>query len=362
MKRRQLLTGAFAAAGTGALASPAVGQSEPDLRWRLVSSFPKNTILYFGAEYLTKRVAELTNNKFQIQAFGPGELVPPLQVLDAVQNGTIESGSSASYYYLGKDMTFGFDCAVPFGLNARQQNAWLYHGGGLQLLRQFFKEYNIYNIPSGNTGAQMGGWFRKEIKSVDDLKGLKFRCSGFAAQVLSRVGVVPQMIGAGDVYPALERGAIDAAEWVGPYDDEKMGFYRVAKFYYYPGWWEGSAQVSTYAHLPHWEALPAQYKTALECACAEASVWMQSRFDAENPSALKRLVANGAQLRPFTREMMSACYEAAFELYHEVAASNPRFKTVFEPWLKFREEEYLWFRVAESTFDNFVYAQAQRKT
>jgi TRAP-type mannitol/chloroaromatic compound transport system substrate-binding protein len=202
---------------------------------RLASSFPKNTILYFGAEYLTKRVAELTNNKFQIQAFGPSELVPPLQVLDAVQNGTIECGSSASYYYLGKDFTFGFDCAVPFGLNARQQNAWLYHGGGLQLLRQFFKEYNIYNIPSGNTGAQMGGWFRREIKSVEDLKGLKFRCSGFAGQVLSRVGVVPQLIGAGDVYPALERGAIDAAEWVGPYDDEKMGFYKVAKFYYYPG-------------------------------------------------------------------------------------------------------------------------------
>jgi TRAP-type mannitol/chloroaromatic compound transport system substrate-binding protein len=362
MKRRRFLMGTLAASSASAITAPAIAQVTPEVRWRLASSFPKNTILYFGAEYLTRRVAELTDNKFKIQAFGPGELIPALQVLDAVQNGTIECGSSASYYYLGKDFTFGFDCAVPFGLNARHQNAWLYHGGGLQLLRAFFKEYNIYNIPSGNTGAQMGGWFRKEIKTVDDLKGLKFRCSGFAGQVLSRIGVVPQMLGAGDVYPALERGAIDAAEWVGPYDDEKMGFYKVAKFYYYPGWWEGSAQVSTYVHLPQWEALPAQFKAALESACAEASVWMQSRFDAENPPALRRLIANGAQLRGFSTEIMKACYEAAFRLYDEVASSNSHFKTILEPWLRFREEEYLWFRVAENSFDNFVYAQSQRKT
>jgi TRAP-type mannitol/chloroaromatic compound transport system substrate-binding protein len=357
MQRRKFLSGALGG-GAATIAVPAIAQSQPEVKWRLCSSFPKSSeILYRSVEVIARRVAALTDNRFQIQTFAAGEIVPALAVLDAVQNGTIEAGSTASYYYIGKDITFCFDCAVPFGLNARQQNAWMHHGGGLELLREFFASYNVYNIPSGNTGTQMGGWFRKEINSLDDMKGLKFRCSGFAGQVLSRLGVVPQQIAGGDVYPALERGTIDAAEWVGPYDDEKMGFYNVAKYYYYPGWWEGSAQVTSYINKEHWERLPALYKAALECACLDASVWMQSKFDAENPSALRRLVANGAILKPFPREVMVTCYETAFQLYREIAASNANFKRILDPWLKFRDEQYLWFRVAENSFDNFVYSQ-----
>ncbi len=357
MQRRKFLSGALAG-GAATIAAPAVAQSQPEVKWRLCSSFPKSSeILYRSVEVVARRVAALTENRFQIQTFPAGEIVPALAVLDAVQNGTIEAGSTASYYYIGKDITFCFDCAVPFGLNARQQNAWMHHGGGLELLREFFAAYNVYNIPSGNTGTQMGGWFRKEINSLDDMKGLKFRCSGFAGLVLSRLGVVPQQIAGGDVYPALERGTIDAAEWVGPYDDEKMGFYNAAKYYYYPGWWEGSAQVTSYINKEHWERLPPLYKSALECACLDAGVWMQSKFDAENPAALRRLVANGAILKPFPREVMVSCYETAFQLYREIAASNANFKRILEPWLKFRDEQYLWFRVGENSFDNFVYSQ-----
>jgi TRAP-type C4-dicarboxylate transport system substrate-binding protein len=225
------------------------------------------------AEYLAKRVAEATDNKFQIRVFAGGEIVPALQVLDAVQNNTVELGHTASYYYVGKDPTFSFDCTIPFGMNTRQMNAWMMHGGGLQLMRELFKDYNVYNIPAGNTGAQMGGWYRKEIKTVADLNGLKFRIAGLAGAILTKLGVVPQVIPGGDIYPALEKGTIDAAEWVGPYDDEKLGFYKVAKYYYYPGWWEGNAQLSLYVNIGQWESLPKAYQAILTAACAEADMW-----------------------------------------------------------------------------------------
>src|SRR4030088_795279 len=282
MDRRKFLAAGGAGLAASTVAAPAIAQSAPTLKWRMTTSWPKSLDTIFGgAEYLAKRVAEATDNKFQIRVFAGGEIVPALQVLDAVQNNTVEMGHTASYYYVGKDMTFGLDCTIPFGMNARQMNAWITHGGGLDLLRNFFKDYNIYNIPAGNTGAQMGGWYRKEIKTVDDLKGLKFRIgSGLAGAALTKLGAVPQTIPGGDIYPALEKGTIDAAEWVGPYDDEKLGFYNVAKYYYYPGWWEGSAQVTSYINKEHWERLPALYKSALECACLDASVWMQTKFDA----------------------------------------------------------------------------------
>ena len=210
---------------------------------------------------------------------------------------------------------------------------------------------------AGNTGAQMGGWFRQELKSPDDIKGLKFRIAGLAGQVIAKLGGVPQQIGGGDIYPALEKGTIDAAEWVGPYDDERLGFYKIAKFYYYPGWWEGNAQLWMYVNLDQWAQLPPAYKAVFEAACAETNNWMQAKYDAENPAALRRLVANGAQLRPFSREMMQAAYKASFEVYDEIAAKNPKFKKIYEAWKAFREDQYLWFRVAENTFENFVYTQ-----
>src|SRR5690348_12421942 len=268
MRRRAFLaSGGLGLAGAAALAAPAIAQSQPEIKWRMAASWPKSLdTLFGGAELLAKRVAESTDNKFQIRAFAGGEIVPALQVLDAVQNNTVELGHTASYYYVGKDTTFAFDCTIPFGMNTRQQNAWMTHGGGMELLRDFFKGYNIYNIPAGNTGAQMGGWYRKEVKTVEDLKGLKFRIGGSGGAVLTKLGVVPQTIAGGDIYPALEKGTIDAAEWVGPYDDEKLGFYKVAKYYYYPGWWEGQAQLSAYINLGQWEQLPKSYQAILMAA------------------------------------------------------------------------------------------------
>src|SRR5207237_1234636 len=245
MRRRSLMAGGGVGLVGAALAAPAIAQSQPEVKWRLASSFPKSLdTIYGAAEVLAKRVAEATDNKFQIRVFAAGEIVPAFQVLDAVQNNTVEMGHSASYYFIGTDPTFALRCTVPFGMNYRQMNAWMTHGGGLQLLRDFFKDYNIYNIPAGNTGAQMGGWWRKEIKTVDDLKGIKFRIGGLGGAVLGKLGVVPQQIPGGDIYPALEKGTIDAAEWVGPYDDEKLGFYKVGIYYYYPGWRAGQTPVA----------------------------------------------------------------------------------------------------------------------
>ena len=362
MKRRDFLTAAGAGLAASALAAPALAQGAPEIRWRMASSFPKSLdILFGGAELVARRVAELTDNKFQIRVFAAGEIVPGLQVLDAVQAGTVELGQTPSYYYVGKDPTFALETTLPFGLNARQHRAWMMRGGGRELIAEFMKDYNIHPIPAGNTGAQMGGWFRKEIKSLEDLKGLKMRIAGIAGQVMTRLGVVPQQIAGGDIYPALEKGTIDAVEWVGPYDDEKLGFQKVAKYYYYPGWFEGSAQVSMYVNQGQWQQLPKQYQTALETACAEAYEWILAGYDAQNPLALRRLVADGAQLRPFPRDALEAAYKVSFQIYDEIAAQNANFKKIYDHWRKFRDDQYLWFRVAENPFENFVYAMTAQQ-
>jgi TRAP-type mannitol/chloroaromatic compound transport system substrate-binding protein len=363
MKRRLFLKAAGVGAAATTIAAPAIAQSMPEVRWRLASSFPKSLDTLYGAsEMISKRVAAATDNKFQIRPFAAGEIVPGLQVLDAVQAGTVELGHTANYYYVGKDPTFAFDTAIPFGLNARQQFAWMHYGGGNELMGEFFKNYNIHAIPAGNTAVQMGGWYRKEIKTVKDFEGLKFRIGGFAGQVLAKLGVVPQQLAGGDIYPALEKGTIDAAEWVGPYDDEKLGFHKVAKFYYYPGWWEGGPQLSTIINIAQWNTLTPAYKAILEAACAEANVMMVAKYDAANPAALRRLIAGGAQLRPFSREIMEACLKAANELYAETSAKNANFKKVYDSWVKFRDEETLWFRVAEGAYDSFMsYASANKK-
>jgi TRAP-type mannitol/chloroaromatic compound transport system substrate-binding protein len=362
MQRRGFIKSAAIGAstlGATSLAMPAVAQNMPEVKWRMASSFPKSLpTLYGGAEYLCSRIAAATDNRFQIRPFAAGEIVPALQVLDAVQNGTIECGQTAPYYYVGKDPTFGFGCTVPFGFNSRQQQAWMLQGGGLELMNDFTKDYNTTGFFAGNTGTQMGGWFRQELKSANDIRGLKFRIPGLAGLVVAKLGGVPQQIGGGDIYPALEKGTIDAAEWVGPYDDERLGFYKVAKYYYYPGWWEGNAQVWLYINRDQWGQLPPAYQAVLQSVCAETNNWMQAKYDAENAAALRRLVANGALLRPFPRDFMQAAYKAAFEVYDDIAVKNPRFKKVYDAWRAFREDQYLWFRVAENTFENFVYSQS----
>lgn len=361
MKRRDFIkvTG-LGAAGAATLAAPAIAQSMPEIKWRMPTSWPKSLdTLYGGAEMMAKAVAEATDNKFQIQTFAGGEIVPGLQVLDAVQNGTCEIGHTASYYYFGKDPTFTFGSSVPFGPNMRINQAWYMLGGGREVLNEFYKSYNVTSLLAGNTGCQMGGWFRKEIKTVNDLKGLKFRIGGFAGRVLQKLGAVPQQIAGGDIYPALEKGTIDGAEWVGPYDDEKLGFYKVAPHYYYPGWWEGGPILIAFVNLDKWNALPKYYQSVLEQAGHLANNWMMAKYDQANPQALRKLLAGGTKLHAFPQEVMEASFKAAKELHNEIATTNPSFKKVYESLTNFSNNDYSWFQVAELSYDSFMARHAQ---
>jgi TRAP-type mannitol/chloroaromatic compound transport system substrate-binding protein len=363
LDRRQFLTTTSAStlAVTCPIAAPAIAQNAPEVRWRLTSSFPKSLdALHGAAEVFAKAVAEMTDNRFQIQIFAPGEIVPGLQAADAVSNGTVECAHTSSYYYWGKDPTFAFGTTVPFGLNARMQNAWMYEAGGIDLLNAFYARYNIFALPAGNTGAQMGGWFRKEINRPQDLQGLKIRIGGFGGAVISRLGAVPQQIAGGDIYPALEKGTIDATEWVGPYDDEKLGFHRVAKFYYYPGWWEGQAMLHLFFNTAKWEELPRSYQAIVKAAAQMANTAMLARYDAHNPAALERLAREGAVLRPFSAEVLDACFAAANAVYDEIASKNADFRKVYEAVKAVRASGYLWFQLAEHTSDTYMMIQ-QRK-
>ena len=331
MKRRNFLATAGAGLAAGAVAKPAIAQSSPEIRWRLTSGFPKSLdTIYGGADFLAKFVSAATEGKFQIQPFSAGEIVGTFQAADAVSSGTVEMSHTAAYYYVGKDPTFAAAAALPFTLNARQLNAWNYYGGGIGLVNEFMAKHNLYALPGGNTGTQMGGWFRKEIKTVQDLQGLKMRIAGVAGQVMQKLGVIPQQVAGGDIYPSLERGTIDAAEWIGPYDDEKLGFQKVAPYYYYPGFWEGGLTIHFLFNKAKWESLPKNYQAILEAGCMAANVDMLAKYDAKNPAALRSLVGAGAQLRPFSPEILDAAYKATNEVYAEISAQNPDFKKIIE--------------------------------
>ena len=364
MHRRQFLktAGAGLAATTGAAFSTKAFADLPALKWRMASSFPKSLDTIYGAgEVLTKRLAEITDGKFEIRVFAGGEIVPALGVLDAVQQNTVECGHTASYYYHGKNKALSLDATIPFGLNARQLTGWMYHGGGMKLLREMFAQYNVVNFSGGNTGAQMGGWYRKEIKGIDDLKGLKIRIPGFGAEIFSHMGAVPQQLPGGEIYPALERGAIDAAEWTVPYDDEKLGFYKVAPFYYYPGWWEPGPQISFYVNKEQWEKLPRPYQAAFEAASQEASVLMLAGYDAKNPPAVQRLIQAGVQMRRYPDDVLLRAYETAQKLYDEESAKNPTFKTIYESMRAFQQLSDAWLSVSELPMANFMQAARRKK-
>ncbi len=361
MKRRQFLKTAGVGVAASAVAAPAIAQSMPEVKWRLTSSFPKSLDTLWGAsETFAKYCSEATDGKFQVQTFAAGEIVPALQALDAVSAGTVEMCHTATYYFVGKDPTWALFCSVPFGMNTRQQNAWFYDGDGMKLMNEFARKSNVYALVGGNTGAQMGGWFRKEINSVADLNGLKFRIAGLAGRTLQKLGVVPQQIAGGEIYPALEKGTIDAAEWVGPYDDEKLGFQKVARFYYYPGWWEGGTPQHFLINSAKWAELPKAYQAVATAAAGLANVEETARYDARNPQAIKRLVAGGAQLKPFPVPVMEACFKAANEMFAEINGTNAEFKKVYDNMVAFRNDEYLWWQVAEYTYDTFMIRSRSR--
>ncbi len=357
MQRRSFLKKASlgAVAGSAVLAAPAVADENPKINWKMTSSYgPSLPPLFSTSELFVKMIDEATGGNFNIRLYPGGEIVPAFEVMDAVGDGTVECGQTASYYYYGKDPSFCFDTAVPFGLNTRQMFSWMYNGDGMKLMRELFATRNIVNFPFGNTGTQMGGWYRKEIKKVEDLNGLKMRTAGFAGEVLARMGVVPQQIPAGDIYPSLEKGTLDAVEFVGPADDEALGLQKVAKYYYYPGWWEGSAQVSLYVNDEAYENLPKQYQSLIETATRAAGTNLTAKYDVENPEALRRLIADGAVLKAFPREVMDASFEASQEVYKEFCDKDEGFKKIYDNYMEFRDNVVPWFRVAEGSYDNYL--------
>ncbi|HUR88382.1 MAG TPA: TRAP transporter substrate-binding protein [Ramlibacter sp.] len=357
MDRRSLIKQAGLAGILAAGVAPAV-HAQAAIRWRLASSFPKSLDTIFkAAEVFSDSVKRASGGKFEISVHAAGELMPAFGVVDGVQQGSVECAHTAPYYFFGKDECFALGCAIPFGLNSRQMTAWMYEGNGLKLMREFYAKYNIVNFPAGNTGAQMGGWFRKEIKSLKDLKGVKMRIGGFGGKVLERIGGVPQNIPGGDIYPALEKGTIDAAEWVGPYDDQKLGFNKVAPYYYYPGWWEGGPELDVLINDKAWNALSPENKAIVEAAASHAHIFMQARYDAVNPVALKQLVGAGTKLRPFPQDMMQAAFKEAMGLYEELNAKNESWRKIYADYNKFRADQNLWFRFTEMGFDRFMQSQ-----
>lgn len=357
MERRKFLQNAGIAGMLAAGAAPAV-HAQQAIRWRLASSFPKALdTIYGAAETFSRKVREMSGGRFEISIHAAGELMPAFGVLDGVQRGTVECAHTAPYYFYGKDETFSIDCAIPFGLNSRQMTAWMYRGNGMKLLREFYAQYNVVNFPMGNTGAQMGGWYRKQIKNLQDMKGLKMRISNLAGAVMTKLGVVPQTLPGGEVYTALEKGTIDSAEWVGPYDDQKLGFHKVARFYAYPAWWEGGPQLSLYVNNKAYDALTAENKAILECAAALAHTDMQAKYDVKNPQALKDLVASGTKLFRMPKSVMDAAFKAAEAEYAALSAKNPNWKKIYADYAAFRREQNQWFRYAEASFDSYMQAQ-----
>jgi TRAP-type mannitol/chloroaromatic compound transport system substrate-binding protein len=368
MKRREIINyiavgsgTAFGVAACGPGSTPTDAQSEagspalPSVEWRMATSWPQALdTIYGGAQAVSDRVKALTNGRFTIEPFAAGEIVPGLEVLDAVQAGTVECGHTASYYYVGKNPALAFGTTVPFGLNAQQQNAWLYQGGGIEAMNKLYSDFGVTTLPAGNTGAQMGGWFKREVNSVGDLQGLKMRIPGLGGKVMTELGVNVQVLPGGEIFLALDRGAIDAAEFVGPYDDEKLGLGDAADFYYYPGWWEPGATLELLINTAAWEQLPPEYQEALQTAAAEANITMLAKYDALNGAALKRLVDGGTQLKAYSDEIMAAAQGIAFEIYEQDASADAGFKAVYDGWKAFRDEVYGWNAINELSFNRFV--------
>ncbi|HWT21631.1 MAG TPA: TRAP transporter substrate-binding protein [Variovorax sp.] len=355
MDRRSLIKNAGIAGVLAAGIAPAV-HAQAAVRWRLASSFPKSLdTIYGGAEVFAKAVKAMSGGKFEISVHAGGELMPPFGVVDGVQNGSVEMCHTVPYYFYGKNPAFALGSAIPFGLNSRQMNAWMMHGNGRKLMNEFYAKYNMVSFAGGNTGCQMGGWFRKEIKSVSDFKGMKMRLGGgLIGDVMTKLGAVPQSLPGGEIYQSLEKGTIDAAEWVGPYDDQKLGFNKVAPFYYYPGWWEGGPEVDFFINQKALDGLSAENKAIVEAAAAVASSDMLAKYDALNPVALKQLVAAKTKVLPFSQAMMDAAYKASLEVYAENDAKSPEWKKIYADFRSFQRDQVLWFRFAESRFDSFM--------
>jgi len=361
MERRDFLSGALGAGGAAAAAlaaalpSSANAQNLPTLTWRLASSFPKSLDTIFGgAEQFARIVDAVTGGRFKITIVDNASIAPAKSAFEAVQTGTVECAHSAGYYFLAVNKALAFDTTLPFGMNQRQHNAWVYQGGGLELLRELFAQYGMVNFPMGNTGAQMGGWYNKEIRTLEDVKDLKIRIPGFGAEIWKRLGASPVSLPGGEIAAALRDKKIDAGEWVGPYDDDKLGLPAVARFYYYPAWWEPAAALSLYVNKAAYDALPAPYKEVVNVATGWVNQWMMAAYDTRNPAAYKRMIGSGTRVQLFPNSFMIAAYRSAFSIYDAEAATNPSFKKIYEPWKRYRTEINEWHKTAEAAMTNFL--------
>lgn len=377
MKRRQLLktttygasaltVASLAACNQGTASNTATeaasDESLPRIDWQMATSWPASldTILG-GATTFAERVSSMSGGRFTITPRSAGEIAPPLEVLNVVSQGAVPCGHTASYYYVGRSPVMGFGASLPFGFTPQQQNAWLYEGGGLERLQEFYaSKFNVIQFPAGNTGAQMGGWFRREIASLRDLTGLKMRIPGLGGQVMSKLGVTVQTLPGGEIFQALQTGAIDAAEWVGPYDDEKLGINKVAQFYYYPGWWEPGSTLEVQINLNEWNQLPQVYQDIVRTAAFEANLEMLSRYETRNNEALQRLIDSGTELREYSDEIMNAAYEATFALYDDFASQDADFKAIYEEWTAFRDRIYSWNQLNQGSFERFSYSKMSK--
>ena len=358
MDRRSLIKNAGMAGVLAAGVAPAIVHAQETIRWRCASSFPKALdTIYGGSEVFAQKVSEMTGGKFQISTHAGGELMPAFGVVDGVQQGTVEVAHTAPYYFFGKDPAFALGCAIPFGMNSRQRNAWMFQGNGGKLMRDFYDAYNIVNFPAGNTGAQMGGWYRKEIKSMADIKGLKMRLGGFGGTIFGKIGGQPLNVPGGEIYQALEKGTIDAAEWVGPYDDQKLGFNKVAPYYYYPGWWEGGPELDVFINKAAFGKLSKEYQAIVQAAATYALVDMQAKYDTLNPKALKELLATGTKVRAMPRDVMETAFKEAMKSYDELNDTSAQWKKIYADYRQFRKDQNQWFQLTESTFDRFMQSQ-----
>ena len=365
MQRRQLLRTSgqalAAAAGAGALSACTIRRAEtgrssglPQVRWRMATSWPVSLdTIYGGAETICKQVKAMSGGGFTIEPFAAGEIVPGLEVLDAVQAGSVECGHTASYYYIGKNPAFAFGTAVPFGLTAQQQNAWLYQGGGNEAMDALFADFGAKSFPAGNTGGQLGGWFKRPVDNLASLKGLKMRIPGLGGKVMASLGVNVQVLPGGEIYLALERGAIDAAEFTGPYDDEKLGLPKAAKYYYYPGWWEPGPSLTALVNRTAWDKLPKEYQAMFSTACYQANLGMLSKYEQRNSEALLRLRRQGIKLEAYSNDILEAAKEATSVLFADLAADDASFRDLLERWRLFQKETLNWNRINELPLAKF---------
>ena len=333
----------------------------PEIEWQMATSWPLALDTIFGgAEIFAERVAKMTSNRFRITPRAAGELAPGLEVLNVVEQGAVPAGHTASYYYIGKSPVTAFGTALPFGLNARQQNAWLYEGGGLEMLQEYYMDrFGVIQFPAGNTGAQMGGWWNKEIETAADIEGLKVRIPGLGGQAMAKLGATVQVLAGGEIFQALQTGAIDAAEWVGPYDDEKLGLQDAAQFFYSPGWWEPGPSLEVQITLAQWNELPELYQEIVKTAAYQANMQMLARYDARNYEALQRLIEGGTQLRTFSNEILEAAESASFALYDEFSQSDTDFKGIFESWKGFLDGIQEWHSFNDTGYDNYIATKFQ---